>query len=200
MARWRRFLATFPECPAATLAHQVHGDRILWHEGATSGWTIIEGADGHATRSPGRLLLVTVADCVPVYLIAPAQRTIALLHAGWRGTAAGILARGVELLQRQVGAAPSDLVCHAGVAISGPCYQVGREVMTGVGRDAPGTGPWQLDIRSVLTEQATALGVGEVTVSGRCSARDQGDFFSHRASGGADGRMVAYLGLKIDHR
>jgi hypothetical protein len=200
MARWRRFLAAFPECPAATLAHQVHGDRVLWHEGAAAGWTIIEGADGHATATAGRLLLVTVADCVPVYLVAPAHRAIALLHAGWRGTAAGILARGVEVLTRRVGASPSELVCHAGVAISGPCYEVGGEVMAGVGREASGAGPWHLDIRSVIEEQASALGVGEVTVSGRCCARDQGDFFSHRASGGADGRMVAYLGLKIDHR
>jgi len=195
MARWRRFLATFPNCPAATIAHQVHGDRVLWHEGAAPGWTIIEGADGHATRTAGRLLLVTAADCVPVYLIAPAKQAIALLHAGWRGAAAGILDRGVELLSRRTGASPQELVCHAGVAISGPRYQVGREVMLGVGREAAGAGPWQLDIRSVIAEQAAALGVGEVTLSGRCSARDRGDFFSYRASGGADGRMVAYLGL-----
>ena len=201
MGRWRRFLAAFPECPAATLAHQAHGIQVLWHDGGVSaGWTILEGADGHATATPGRLLLVTVADCVPVYLVAPGPRAIALLHAGWRGTAAGILAQGVELLRNRVGVQPSELVCHAGVAISGPCYEVGAEVMSGVGTAAEGEGPWHLDLRSVLREQASALGVGEFTASSRCTARDRGDFFSHRASGGADGRMAAYLGQPVVHR
>ena len=56
-----------------------------------------------ATPPPARvsLLLVTVADCVPIYLVAPAKGAIALLHAGWRGTAAGILANGLELLRRR---------------------------------------------------------------------------------------------------
>ena len=83
---------------------------------------------------------------------------------------------------------------HCGVAISGPCYEVGREVMDGVGEPAPGAGPWHLDLRSVLAEQGRRLGIGEVTVSGHCTARDAGRFHSHRRSGGTDGRMVAWLG------
>ncbi len=195
MARWRALRASMPECPAQVLAHQVHGDRVLWHTGPTAGWSIHDDADGHATAARGLLLLVTVADCVPVYLLAPRSRTIALLHAGWRGTAAGILARGVALLQAQSGEGPDQLVLHLGVSISGPCYEVGAEVMAGVGEAHPGTGPWHLDIREVLARQAAELGVKEVTRSGRCAAREAGDFFSHRRSGGRDGRMVAYLGL-----
>jgi YfiH family protein len=195
MTRWRRFLGAFPAFPAAVLAHQVHGNQVLWHAGDVPGWTLIPGADGHATNTAGRLLLVTVADCVPVYLVAPRRRAIAILHAGWRGTAAEILARGVALLHDRAGVAPAELVGHAGVAISGPCYEVGAEVMTGVGQQAAGPGPWHLDLREVLKSQAQAIGIGEFTVSTRCTARDSGDFFSHRASGGADGRMVAYLGL-----
>jgi YfiH family protein len=195
MARWRAFRASVPECPAQVLAHQIHGDRVLWHGGPSAGWTLHDGADGHATATPGLLLLVTVADCVPVYLFAPRTRTIALLHAGWRGTAAGILARGVALLQARSGEAPDHLVMHLGVSISGPCYEVGAEVMAGVGEPHPGEGPWHLDIREVLARQAAALGIGEVTRSGRCSAREAAAFFSHRRSGGRDGRMVAYLGI-----
>lgn len=84
---------------------------------------------------------------------------------------------------------------HAGVAISGPCYEVGAEVVTGVGKEAVGAGPWHLDLREVLLEQAAALGVGEATASGHCSSAQRDAFFSHRGSGGTDGRMVAYLGL-----
>lgn len=195
MTRWRQFRAAFPEYPASVLSHQVHGERVLWHHLAVPGWTMLEGADGHATATRGLMLLVTLADCVPVYLVAPRQRAIALLHAGWRGTAAGILARGVELLRAKVGAEPGDLVCHAGVAISGPAYEVGVEVMLGVGKGVDGEGPWHLDLREVLAEQARALGIGETTVSGHCTATERDQFFSHRGSGGTDGRMVAYLGM-----
>lgn len=198
MSRWGKFLAAFPEFPTAILAHQIHGTRVLWHDRPMPGWTIIQGADGHATRAPGQLLLVTVADCVPVYLVAPRQRAVALLHAGWRGTAAGILAEGAKLLANQTGATPDELVGHAGVAISGPCYEVGAEVMAGVGKPAEGPGPWHLDLRSVLKEQAEAIGVKGFTSSTHCTSRDQERFFSHRGSGGKDGRMVAYLGLKTE--
>ncbi|MEO5800470.1 MAG: polyphenol oxidase family protein [Gemmatimonadales bacterium] len=195
MGRWRRFLAHFPEFPGAVLAHQVHGNQVLVHESLPEGWTLLEGADGHVTSQPGRLLIVTVADCVPIYLVAPRQRAIALLHAGWRGTAAGILARGVALLAEK-GASPDEIVGHAGVAISGPCYEVGAEVVTGVGAQADGPGPWHIDLREVLKSQAEALGIKEFTLSTICSSSRREDFFSHRGSGGADGRMVAYLGLK----
>jgi YfiH family protein len=195
MARWRAFRSSIPECPAQVIASQVHGDHLLWHDAPPAGWTIHDGADGHATATEGLLLLVTVADCVPVYLLAPRTRTIALLHAGWRGTAAGILAKGVRLLTDRGGARPDELVMHLGVAISGPCYEVGAEVMDGVGKARPGPGPWHLDLRETLEGQAAELGVRNVSRSGHCSAREADHFFSHRRSGGRDGRMVAYLGL-----
>ncbi len=176
------------------MAHQVHRDLVIW-TGAASGWVLHEGADGHATDQSGVLLLVTVADCVPVYLVAPRQRAVALLHAGWRGTAAGILRQGVALLGARTGAGPGELVMHAGVAISGPCYEVGADVMTDVGKPAEGPGPWHLDLRDVLADQAAELGIGEVTRSGHCTSRENRHFFSHRGSGGRDGRMVAYLGV-----
>lgn len=194
MRRWRTFRQAIPECRTQVMAHQVHGAEVCWHVQPGPGWTLLEGVDGHATATRGVLLLVTVADCVPVYLVAPAHGAVALLHAGWRGTAAGILERGVALLTGATGADPGDLVMHAGVAISGPCYEVGAEVMAGVGQPAPGDGPWHLDLRGVLAEQAHGLGIGEVTRSGHCTARDAEHFFSHRRSGGRDGRMVAYLG------
>jgi copper oxidase (laccase) domain-containing protein len=119
---------------------------------------------------------------------------VALLHSGWRGTAAGILARGVELLVARTGARAPELVMHCGVGICGACYEVGREVMDGCGAAAAGPGPWHLDLRERLAEQGSALGIGEITVSGWCSAHDREQFYSHRASAGCDGRMVAYLG------
>jgi YfiH family protein len=193
MTRWRRLRAALPGFPAQVMAHQVHGDRVRWHDNA-AGWVIHDGLDGHATDRDGLLLLVTVADCVPVYLAAPGPGAFALLHAGWRGTAAGILGAGVRLLAERTGVLPRDLVMHAGVAISGPRYEVGSEVLAGLGREREGLGPWHLDLREVLVAQARALGLTEVTCSGHCTADPDRAFFSHRGSGGIDGRMVAWLG------
>jgi YfiH family protein len=194
MARWRSFRTHFAEFPAQVMAHQVHSNTVLWHEQA-DGWVIHDGADGHATASEGVLLLVTVADCVPVYLVAPSHGVIGLLHAGWRGIASGILERGVALMAARGGVTPADLVMHAGVAIDGDHYQVGADVMAAVGKPRTGSGPWQLDLRELLGEQARALGIAEVSHSGHSSADPGATFFSHRRSGGRDGRMLAYLGL-----
>ena len=195
LGRWRRFRAAIPECPRAVLSHQLHGDRVLWHEQLAAGWTLLDGADGHATGVAGALLLVTVADCVPIYLVAPRQRAIALLHAGWRGVACGILSRGIACLAAHVSVDSAGIVMHAGIAISGTRYEVGPEVMAAVDKPASPGGHSHLDLRELLREQALKLGVGEVTVSTHCTATRRDRFFSHRGSGGTDGRMVAYLGL-----
>lgn len=194
MGRWRAFRGAFPGFRATILAQQVHGARVEWHDSA-AGWQIFEGIDGHATARPGLLLTVTVADCIPVYLVAPTHRAIALLHAGWRGTGGGILGQGLALLESARGIAPSEIVMHCGVGICGNCYEVGSEVMSGCGMTAAGPGPWHLDLRDCLARQAAVHGVGHVSTSQWCSGHDRAHFYSHRASGGRDGRMVAYLGL-----
>lgn len=196
MERWRRFREALPEFPAAVLAHQVHGNTVLWHDAAAAaGWTLLEGADGHATTAPGQLLLVTVADCVPIYLVAPEQRVVALLHAGWRGAACGILARGMDLLKTRASVRSREVVMHCGVAISGERYEVGNDVMAAVDKPPAASGHSRLDLRNLLAEQAARLGIVEVTSSGFCTATRRDLFFSHRGSAGADGRMVAYLGM-----
>ena len=93
------------------------------------------------------------------------------------------------------GADPADVLMHCGIGICGPCYEVGSEVMAGCGVPHAEPGPWHLDLRDVLAGQAADLGVGRITVSSWCSAHDRPSFYSHRASRGTDGRMVAYLGI-----
>jgi copper oxidase (laccase) domain-containing protein len=193
MGRWRAFRRALPGFDAVILGNQAHG-LLVETIGQSRGWIQIDGIDGWVTTARGVLLTVTVADCVPVYLMVP-DRGVALLHAGWRGTAGGILQIGIERLLATTGAAPGDIVMHCGVGICGPCYEVGSEVMTGCGLPAEGPGPWHLDLRRQLAATAEGLGLGTVTLSGWCSAHDRHSFYSHRASRGTDGRMVAYLGL-----
>lgn len=201
MTRWRAVRAVFaPRFPAVVLSHQIHGTTVTWLRSASPGWLILDGSDGLATGTRGLLLTVTVADCIPVYLAVPEKGVIALVHAGWRGTAGGILERGVEVLKREAFARASDIVMHCGPGICGACYEVGSEVLE---RLTPGRRPGgeeaagHVDLRELLILQAAQLGIGAASVSSWCSAHDREQLFSHRASGGRDGRMIAYLGLPL---
>ena len=193
MTRWLTFRRGLPEFQAVALGNQVHGVQVMSLDSGR-GWIQVEGVDGWTTTTSGILLTVTIADCIPVYLVAP-RRGVALLHAGWRGTAGGILDRGVEILQSGTGCEPGDIVMHCGVGICGSCYEVGSEVVEGCGGQAVGAGPWHVDLRERLQNQARGLGLTQVTTSVWCSAHDRNSFYSYRASRGTDGRMVAYLGM-----
>jgi YfiH family protein len=194
IGRWRAFRAAFgARFPAIVLSHQVHGAAVHWHDALPEGWLILDGVDGHASAERGVLLTITVADCIPIYLAVPHKGAIALVHAGWRGTAGGILGRCVELLKWRGFAKTSDIVMHCGVGICGDCYEVGSEVAVRFGFHES----VHLDLRATLAQQARELGIQEVSISPWCSAEGRDRFFSHRASGGRDGRMVAYLGRPL---
>lgn len=194
MERWRRFRGTFPQFRGFISAQQVHGTQVCWYQGHT-GWFIVDETDGHATGEPGVLLTVSVADCIPVYIVDPVRRAVALLHAGWRGTAGRILHQGVAVLERLAGVSVENLVIHIGAGICGRCYEVGSEVFAACARSSPANGSGPLDLRALLRDQACGLGVQTVSTSPHCSAHDRNLFFSHRRSQGREGRMAAYLGL-----
>ncbi|MHB1326993.1 MAG: polyphenol oxidase family protein [Gemmatimonadales bacterium] len=195
LERWQRIQALAPGIAGVVVARQVHGVSVLWHPDSRPGWTVFQGADGHATSAPGLLLTVSLADCIPIYLVDPVKRGVALLHSGWRGTAGEILRAGVECLQRECGSRVSDIRAHVGVGICGDCYEVGAEVASACGRPPVDGGTTRLDLRGVISDQAAGLGLAEVSVSPLCSAHDAGRFMSHRRSGGRDGRMIAMLGI-----
>lgn len=198
MTRWRAFRRGFESrFPTLVMSHQVHGTEIQFHRGLPAGWVLLDGVDGHAAMEPGVLLAITVADCIPVYLAAPSVGLVALLHAGWRGVAGGILERALGELTAATRVTCRDFVMHCGIGICGNCYEVGSEVAERVTGRPPETSPAFVDLRALLASRGAALGVSEVSVSAYCSAHHHDRFFSHRASGGRDGRMVAYLGKPL---
>ena len=192
--RWRAFRRWMASrFPTVVMAHQVHSAAVRWHRALEPGWHVGDEYDGHLTVEQGLLLAVTVADCIPIYLVERAGKGLGLLHAGWRGTAGGMLEEGVRALCARTGAEPADVAVHLGVGICGACYEVGPEVAWAV-RGEGAQGPVHLDLRAELAARALRLGVEEVTLSPFCTAHDRARFFSHRGSGGRGGRMVAYLG------
>ncbi len=167
---------------------QVHGTRVVTHDGAWTGWLRVDDTDGHFAPDRGTGLAVTMADCVPV-LIAHPSGAVAAIHADWRGTAAGILRRALSVMGED-GLSIRELRVHLGPAICGRCYEVSPDVyaqLTGKTVDKPTT----VDLRGLLAGQACAAGVRAVTVSDDCSRCDTDRFFSHR--GGDVVRMAAAI-------
>jgi polyphenol oxidase len=182
-------------------ARQVHQARLLHHKGGSPWLHLADGYDGHLTRTPSVALTVSVADCVPVFLVCPPARACALLHAGWRGAAAGILEAGVRELADLTGVAAADFVVHLGPAICGRCYEVGPEVHRALGLPEPAA-PEPVDVRAALARRAVAAGIPAAAVSvsehcTRCGAGSEASgraFFSHRA--GDRGRQLGVLGIR----
>ena len=195
LAHWEE-LRSHAGLPSVLNARQVHGPEVWRHETAPPGLTTMpEPCDGHATLSADILLTVTTADCVPVFLVDPARRAISMLHAGWRGAAAGVLERGIEALCDRGGSATETLLVHFGPAICGRCYEVGIEVFDALNQPVP-RGPVPIDLRMILAERAVAKGVAAdaISISGHCTRCTAVDFFSHR--GGDRGRQVGFLGVR----
>jgi YfiH family protein len=194
-ARWRR-LREVTGLPTAAHGWQVHAASLAWHEPLPPGLHVLDAFDGHATAAPGVLLTVSVADCVPVFLVAPRLRVVALLHGGWRGVAAGIVEAGVQLLATRTGCAAANLHLHCGPAICGACYEVGPEVGTGLALATSPPGKFQLDLRAAIAERAVDLGIQpqQVTLSAHCTRCGDGTFWSHR--GGDRERQLAVVGIR----
>jgi len=191
---WDRLLAR-TKMPCSVHARQIHEADVSLHRAVERGLTIARPCDGHVTDEPGVLLAVATADCVPIFAVSPDPRAVSVLHAGWRGTAAGVLERGLDVLGDELGASRSDLHLHLGPAICGRCYEVGSEVFAALGEPFPGA-PTPIDLRRILAQRAVAAGVppAHVTVSTHCTRCTDSGLFSHR--GGDAARQVGYVGIR----
>lgn len=171
---------------------QVHGSSVVVHEGGWSGWLRGGEADGQLAVTCGIALAVSIADCVPVFL-AHESGMVGLLHSGWRGTAGRIVQDAIQLMTGR-GIAAAEIRMHLGPAICGRCYEVDADVRAQLtGR--PATRPGNVDLRSLISEQASELGVQRVSVSPECTKCDNSKFYSHRA--GDAGRQVAVIVTKL---
>jgi YfiH family protein len=140
--------------------------------------------DGHITDLQGLGLLVLVADCLPV-AIASASR-VAMLHCGWRGLGAGIIADAVASFDEPASAA-------VGPGIGRCCYEVGQEVLDEFA-DIPGTAEGRmLDLRRVAESKLRAAGVEQVEHVDLCTSCRADLFFSHRRDAGVTGRQAGVV-------
>ena len=163
-------------------------------------------ADGMITRRRGVGLAILTADCVPILMVAARPGVAMAVHAGWRGTVAGIAARALFDGERLFGIEPSEWRVALGPSIDGCCYQVSSEIGVELERRWGSMGEgWRaggergmLDLRmanrSILVERGVVP--EHIARVGPCTACHASEFFSHRRSGGVTGRQASIVGWR----
>ncbi|MDQ2630536.1 MAG: peptidoglycan editing factor PgeF [Actinomycetota bacterium] len=165
-------------------ARQVHGTRIVDRR-VESPEGVVE-ADGHVVSGPSLAPLVFTADCLPVALSGPGG--VAMVHAGWRGLAGGILAKAAEAVEATSAA--------IGPGIGPCCYEVGGEVVSAFAGLGEGVARGRiLDLPEAARRSLARAGVERIEMAGLCTSCEEELFFSHRRDEGRTGRQagVAWL-------
>lgn len=189
------------------LLSQVHGARV---ERVAAGGPSCHHrrnhpeADGLATAAPGVALGVLTADCLPVILAVPGSGAVAVAHAGWRGTLAGVVQETVRELCAVAGAEPHEILAAIGPSIGRCCLQVGREVHEAfherwgaaqTRRILQKSDRWRLDLQTANLLQLREAGVRSSNVAfvQLCTCCRKDLFFSYRRDGRRCGRMLNFV-------
>jgi len=190
---------------------QVHGVEVAVvgpddrASGALSPDTAIPGCDALVTDTPGLLLGITAADCLPIFFLDPVHHAIGLAHSGWRGTAGRIAPRTLAAMGQAFGTRAKECLIAIGPGIGPDGYEVDAYVQDAFAPEdaaAPGVffptrpGHWALDMFAGVAHQLRACGVPDahLDIAPWRTHRDTDLFFSHRLAPHCP-RMMAFLGL-----
>jgi polyphenol oxidase len=192
------------------VARQVHGTAIARVRAADAPEAVARlEADGLCSDAPAVVLGVFVADCIPALIADPRTGAFAAVHAGWRGTVAGVLPAAVRALGNEFGARPGDLRIALGPAIGPCCFEVGAEVVAafialfpdacdrGVAvpspRGAPGKSNVDLKAANRLLLERADVSPDAIDAGPECTYCDRARFFSFRRDGSATGQQMGAL-------
>lgn len=176
---------------------QVHGASVV-----AAPWSDPPDADGALASRAGEAIAIETADCLPVFLVDAEGRRMGAAHAGWRGTALGIVVETIRAIER-LGSNPRNLRAALGPCIGPCCYEVGDDVVRAFVRAPadpffrPGrAGRWFFDLRAANRAQLIACGVspGRIEDAPCCTKCRPDLFHSYRRDGANAGRMVSVCG------
>jgi YfiH family protein len=211
----RRFLDAL-DAPDWTLvtAKQIHSADIRFISDAEDAQAEPVACDALMANTPRILLAVQTADCLPVLIADERVGAFSAVHAGWRGTLAGIVARTVERMQQEHGSRPEDLHAALGPAISAAVFEVGPEVLAGFRNkfsyadelifDPQPNGKGHLNLNLANVHQLIDCGLREDRIydSALCTWMRNDLFFSYRRERGAEkpiGRLMGVIGRDREH-
>jgi len=176
-------------------AKQIHSDQILVADKPGN----LGPGDALISKRPGLTVAIRTADCLPMLIVDPRTRTVAAVHAGWRGVVAEIASKTVDTMRLQFGSRPEDLEIAIGPGIGPCCFEVGPEVAVQFRGFFPERkdlqGRTKLDLAETITRQLRRNGVtaSQISTSGFCSCCKSEMFESYRRNREDAGRMVAAI-------
>jgi polyphenol oxidase len=181
-----------------SLLEQVHGNRVVvaeaaWHK---------HKADAHITNDPNLVLVIGMADCLPILFYDPVREAVGAAHAGWRGTSLRIAANVIAKMRDEFGSSPSDIQVAMGPAICRDHYQVGQEVFDAFNEAnfpttifTPDGERYRLDLLAANKFVLGRAGVQHIEVLNRCTFAEPDLFYSHRRDGRKRGSHWALIRL-----
>jgi YfiH family protein len=192
------------------VARQVHGAAVVRvRAGDTLEGVAAVEADALVSDAAGVTLGIYVADCVPALIADLRTGAVAAVHAGWRGTVAGVLPAAVQRLVADLGARPGDLRVALGPAIGVCCFEVGDEVVAAVEQAVPNVaasgairggprGRAHVDLKQIILMQLAAAGVpaSQVDAGPECTSCQRERFFSYRRDQGRTGQAIGFISVK----
>jgi YfiH family protein len=169
---------------------QIHSSWCVPAEGRRG---VLGEGDALLENTPGAVVAVKTADCIPILLVDERRRAVAAIHAGWRGTAAQIARGAVAQMRARFETDPSNLHAAIGPGIGECCYEVGPEVAAHFG----GQGRGHVDLADANRRQLIDAGVtaGRIYASNLCTMCRPEEFHSFRRDKDAAGRLYSFVGL-----
>jgi polyphenol oxidase len=159
-----------------------------------------EKCDALITNLKGLALVVSIADCVPILLFDPIQNAIGAVHAGWRGTANGIIKQAIQKMKWEFKTEPEDVLAFIGPSAGVCCYEVGEEVAVKFENKIVPYNKTKIfiDLKKENASQLQQQGVvqGNIEMSKHCTICEAQLFHSYRRDGKSAGRMIAVICLK----
>jgi YfiH family protein len=194
---------------ALVTPRQVHGSDILVINEPNEDYSHFLSVEGDAviTNQPNVMIGVCVADCAPILLCDPENKVIAVVHAGWKGTAAKLVAKAVAGMQSEFGSVPARLHAAIGPCIQKCCYEVDEPVRKafqqgGITWDScaelTSPGKWNLDLAAANRELLLLAGVqaDAIQISEQCVCCHSEQYFSYRRDKDESGRQMGFIMLK----
>jgi len=188
---------------------QVHGDRVVFFDPAFQDIEEVWKTEGDAliTRAPGVALGVFTADCLPIFLYDPVREAIGVVHAGWRGTAKGVIRKAVEKMEESFRCRNVDLLAVLGPCIGPCCYEVDAPVKDAfISGGIPwkrvssprGDKKWLLDLYEANLFQLEKAGILKENINLLiiCTSCQGEAFYSYRNADKTGGRQLNFIALK----
>jgi len=185
---------------------QVHGTTVICSQEPRPLDGAHQPADAILTDNPDITLFMRFADCVPIFLHDPVRKVVGIVHAGWKGTVARTAAAAVATMTAEYSSKPVNILAGIGPSISAPFYEVGSDVISGARLSFNGNSNQLLEERegktyfdlwraNRLVLEECGLQPDHIQIAGICTAKNVGDWYSHRAEKGKTGRFGALLAL-----